>query len=61
MFILFYEIFHNEINALEQIFKLNLLSANPTKCQTHSSNSSAISRRIIWVCLTILWNWRLKG
>ena len=47
MFILFYEIFHNEINALEQIFKLNLLSANPTKCQTHSSNSSAISRRII--------------
>ena len=29
--------------------------------QTHSNNSSAICRRIVWVCLTILWDWRLKG
>ena len=27
----------------------------------HSNNSSAICRRIFWVCLTILWSWRLKG
>ena len=29
--------------------------------QTHSNNSSANFRRIAWVCLTILWDWRLKG
>ena len=28
--------------------------------QTHSNNTSAICRRIVWVCLTILWNWRLR-
>ena len=28
--------------------------------QTHSNNSSANWRRIVWVCLTILWDWRLK-
>ena len=29
--------------------------------QTHSSNSSAICRRHVWMCLTILWGWLLKG
>ena len=29
--------------------------------QTHSKNSSANCRRIAWACLTILWNWHLKG
>ena len=33
----------------------------PQNAQTHSHNSSTICRRIVWVCLTILWNWRLKG
>ena len=27
----------------------------------HSNNLSAICRGIAWVCLTILWNWRLKS
>ena len=27
--------------------------------QTRSNNSSAICRQIVWVCLTILWGWRL--
>ena len=29
--------------------------------QTHSSNSSGNCRRIVWVCLTILWGWHSKG
>ena len=33
----------------------------PQNGQTHSNNSLAISRRIVWVFLTILWGWRLKG
>ena len=33
----------------------------PQNGQTHSNNSSAICWRFGWVCLTILWNWRLKG
>ena len=28
--------------------------------QTHSNNSSTVSRRIVWECLTILWVWRLN-
>ena len=35
--------------------------ANPKNGQTHSNNSSSIFRRIVLVCLTILWNWHLKG
>ena len=30
---------------------LKLLSANPQNGQTHSNNSSAICRQIVWVCL----------
>ena len=33
----------------------------PQNGQTHSNNSSAICRSIVWVCLTILWNWHLKA
>ena len=33
----------------------------PHEMVKHSSNSSAICRRIVWVCLTILRGWRLKG
>ena len=40
---------------------LTLKAPIPKNGQTHSNNSSAICRRIVWVCLTILWNWRLKG
>ena len=29
--------------------------------QTHSNNSSANCRQIVWVCLTILLGWRLKS
>ena len=35
---------------------VNPLSANPQNGQTHSNNSSALWRRIVWVCLTILLN-----
>ena len=34
-------------------------STNPINGQTHSKNSSANCRRIVWVCLTILRGWRL--
>ena len=49
---------HNNI-SLEEI--LTLLVPISQNDQTHSNNSSAICRRIVWVCLTILWDWRLKG
>ena len=39
---------------------LNPLNANPQNGQRHSNNS-AICWRIVWVCLTSLWNWHLKG
>ena len=44
---------------LSQTF--NHLNSNPTKWSNTLNNSSANCRRIVWVCLTILWNWRLKG
>ena len=39
----------------------NPLSAKLTKWPNISNNSWAICRRIVWVCLAILWDWRLKG
>ena len=39
---------------------LTLQAPIPQNGQTHSNNSWAICRRIVWVCLTILSNWRLK-
>ena len=39
---------------------LTLQSPTSQNGQTHSNNSSAQRRRVVWVCLTILWVWRLK-
>ena len=33
----------------------------PQNDQTHSDNSLAVWWGIVWVCLTILWGWYLKG
>ena len=35
--------------------------ATPQNGQAHSNNSSVICRLIVWVCLIILWCWRVKG
>ena len=40
---------------------LTLKAPISQNAQTHSNNSSANCRRIVWVCMTILWDWRLKG
>ena len=40
---------------------LTLKTQIPQNSQTDSNNSSANCQRIVWVCLTILWNWRLNG
>ena len=47
-------IFHN-IN-----FQVNPLSANPTKWSNTFKLFVANCRRITWVCLNILWGWRLR-
>ena len=38
--------------------KLTLWAPTPQNGQAHSNNSSASCRRIVWVCLTILWEVR---
>ena len=38
----------------------NLLSVNPTKWLNTLSQLIGNSQRIVWICLTILWGWRLK-
>ena len=51
-------------DAFSKIIKVVSESLNPLtpqNGQTHSNNSSANCRRIVWVCLTVLWVWRLKG
>ena len=40
---------------------VNPLMPIPQNGQTHPNNSLAVCRWIVWVCLTILWDWRLKG
>ena len=40
---------------------INPLSANPTKWSNTLKQFVGESRWIVWVCLTILWGWRLKG
>ena len=37
------------------------LSANPTKCSKTLKQVDGCCRRIVWVCLTILCGWCLKG
>ena len=39
----------------------DLLSANPTKWSNTLKQFISNSLRIVWVCLTILLGWRLKG
>ena len=41
--------------------KVNPLSANPTKWSNTLKQFVGNSRRIVWVCLTILWGWRFKS
>ena len=40
---------------------LNPLSTNPTKWSNTLKQFVGFFRRIVWVCLTILWDWRLIG
>ena len=49
-------------SAVKQIWNILILWA-PTaqNIQTHSNNSSLNCRPVVWVCLAILWGWRLKG
>ena len=56
-----FKILSNINNGIYWLLKfVKPLSANLQKGQTHSNNSSANCWRIVWVCLTILWGWRLK-
>ena len=40
---------------------INPLNANPTKWSNKLKQFVGNSRLIVWVCLTILWGWHLKG
>ena len=40
---------------------LTLQVPTPQNDQTHSNNLSANCQLIVWMCLTILWGWRLKS
>ena len=48
-------------NYLFAFTLFNSLSVNPTKWSITLKQFVAKSRRIVWVCLTILCGWRLKG
>ena len=41
--------------------KVTLYAPTPQNGQTFLKNSSAVCQRIVWMCLSILWGWRLKG
>ena len=43
------------------LLTLNPLGANTTKCPNTLKQFVGKSRRIVSVCLTILWDWSLKG
>ena len=40
---------------------INSLSASPTKWSNTHKQFVGKGRQIVWVCLTILWSWHLKG
>ena len=40
---------------------INPLNTNPTKWSNKLKQFVGNSRLIVWVCLTILWGWHLKG
>ena len=42
-------------------FQFNPLSVNPPKWSNTLKQFVGYYRRIVWVCLTFLWGWRLKG
>ena len=41
-------------------FYVDAISANPTKSSNTLKKFVGNSQRIVWLCLTILWGWRLK-
>ena len=53
----FSRIFQKISMSKHTLYLLTLISQNGL---TYSNNSSVICQRILWVCLTILWDWRLK-
>ena len=53
-----------QILSFLKIRKFNTLTLQvptPQNGQTHTNNSSAFCRQIVWVCLAIFWGWCLKG
>ena len=48
-------------NNHERNWDLIPLSAKPTKWSNTLKQFVGKSRRTVWVCLNILWDWRLKG
>ena len=54
------EISYKRASYKSQFF-VNPLSANPTKWSNRLKQFLGFCRQIIWVCLIILWGWRLKG
>ena len=48
-------------NILRVKHFLTFWAPTPQNGQIQSNKSSAIFRQIVWVCLTILLVWRLKG
>ena len=48
-------------NNSNYIVSFNPLNANPTKWSNTLKQFIGCCRRIFWVCLNILWGWRLKG
>ena len=51
----------NEESIWVILSQFNPLSANPTKWSNTLQQFVGSSGRIVWVCLPILWSWRLKG
>ena len=51
----------NEESIWVILSQFNPLSANPTKWSNTLQQFVGNSGRIVWVCLPILWSWRLKG
>ena len=51
----------NLTRSRESPFSFNPLCANSTKWSNTLKQFVGCWQRIVWVCLTILWGWRLKG
>ena len=57
---LFFPVYDQKVNA-QNHWNFNPLSANFTKWSNTLKHFVGNSRRIVWVCLNILWDWCLKG